>query len=205
MPRKQCQYKGCGCSENLTEITAAEEDFCRCLVDAQFKWSDFKRRPDSGVFKVKTWLCEEHLPEGLAYADLLGARVAKIIGGELFFGEVSHVAGFSRESRHLATTQQLCKGKHDYHRSCIRSLRLSRSSHTVQQAAPLSCRLCSSGPGCGITAHARIYGCVRCCAFDNWACNWATAVWANAKHTTLLRSALARLGVARYALHITVS
>ena len=33
-------------------------------------------------------------------ADLLGVRVAKFVGGELLFGEVTHVGGFSRTSRH---------------------------------------------------------------------------------------------------------
>jgi hypothetical protein len=77
MPLKKCQWYGCH-NDDLTEITAAEEDFCKCLVAAQFGWRDFKRRPDSGtsaisgkMFKAKTWLCDEHLPEGLANADLL--------------------------------------------------------------------------------------------------------------------------------------
>ena len=106
MPLKKCQWYGCH-NEDLTEITAAEEDFCKCLVAAQFGWRDFKRRPDSGsaksgkMFKAKTWLCDEHMPEGLANADLLGVRVARFSGGELIFGEVSHVAGFCRESRHM--------------------------------------------------------------------------------------------------------
>ena len=57
MPRKECQYPGCRCTEDLTEITQgsqAKEGFCKCLVAAQFRWHDFKRRPDSGVFKAKS-------------------------------------------------------------------------------------------------------------------------------------------------------
>ena len=27
MPRKTCQYLGCSCSEGLTEVAAAQEDF----------------------------------------------------------------------------------------------------------------------------------------------------------------------------------
>jgi len=40
-------------------------------------------------------------PHGLEYADVLGARVTKIIGNELLFGEVLEVCGLSRESRRL--------------------------------------------------------------------------------------------------------
>ena len=32
MPLKKCQWYGCH-NEDLTEITAAEEDFCKCLED----------------------------------------------------------------------------------------------------------------------------------------------------------------------------
>ena len=45
MPRKECQYPGCRYTEDLTEITQAEEGFCKCLVAAQFRWHDFNQAP----------------------------------------------------------------------------------------------------------------------------------------------------------------
>lgn len=96
MVRKVCRFKGCSCTNNLFEVTAALEDFCSALMGARFNYRDFRRVPDSGVFKAKTWLCEEHVPDGLQDADLLGTRVAKIVDDELFFGEVTAIAGFSR-------------------------------------------------------------------------------------------------------------
>lgn len=96
MVRKECRFKGCRCTNNLFEVTAALEDFCSALMGARFDYRQFRRVSDSGAFKAKTWLCEEHVPAGLQDADLLGTRVAKIFGGELFFGEVTAIAGFSR-------------------------------------------------------------------------------------------------------------
>ena len=93
--------RGCYCREGLREVVAAEEDFCRVLLEVHTGWSGFSRVKDSGVFKAKTWLCEGCTPDGLDQADVLGARVAKTIGNELLFGEVVEVCGFSRESRHL--------------------------------------------------------------------------------------------------------
>ena len=96
MVRKVCRFKGCSCTNNLFEVTAALEDFCSALMGARFNNHEFRRVSDSGVFKAKTWLCEEHVPDGLQDADLLGTRVAKIVDDELFFGEVTAIAGFSR-------------------------------------------------------------------------------------------------------------
>ena len=58
------------------------------LHDVLFGWNGFKRVADNGVFKAKTWLCEEHTPQGLAEADMLGRRVAKFVGGQILFGEL---------------------------------------------------------------------------------------------------------------------
>ena len=83
------------------EITAAQEDFVRCLLEYEQDWDGFKRVPDSGKYKAKTWQCDRCQPTGLDRAELLGARVAKVIGGELFFGEITEICGFSRRSRQV--------------------------------------------------------------------------------------------------------
>ena len=101
MPVRKCRYPGCGCKDGLTEVTAEQESFCKALCDAQFGWNGFQRYADSGIFKAKTWLCEKHTPRGLAEADVLGARVARIDRGQLQFGEVISVAGHEGSSRFL--------------------------------------------------------------------------------------------------------
>ena len=40
---------------------------------------------ESTSARTGRWLCEEHKPNGLLNGDLLGARVAKIVGGQLLF------------------------------------------------------------------------------------------------------------------------
>jgi hypothetical protein len=109
MPRKECNFKRCSCKSGLREVTAAEETFCQCLIKVQFGWEGFARKPDGagGVFKVKTWLCEEHYPDGLEAAAMLGSRVARVIGGELLYGEVTHVAGFGRDTSSRVMEQRV--------------------------------------------------------------------------------------------------
>eukprot|EP00966_Prymnesium_polylepis_P005229 120570-Prymnesium_polylepis.1 len=101
MVRKECTYPRCRCKEGLVEVTTAQELFCKILLQAQTGWDGFTLKAGAGVFKAKTWLCEEHAPRGLEQAEPLGARVARVVDDELFFGEVTHVAGFSRVSRHV--------------------------------------------------------------------------------------------------------
>lgn len=87
MVRKECRFgkKGdeCRCKDGLKEVTGAQEALCKCLLQVQFGWDGFKRVPNSDRATSKTWLCEEHWPEGLEMGDLLGQRVAQEIGGEL--------------------------------------------------------------------------------------------------------------------------
>ena len=82
MVRKECAFPRCRCKVDLVEIGEAQEEFCSALMKAQFDWEGFARRPDSGVFKAKTWLCAEHqpVPDGLENGALLGARLARVIG-----------------------------------------------------------------------------------------------------------------------------
>ena len=101
MVRKECRFPGCKCNEGLREVTRREEAFCCVLMEVQKGWDGFSCVPDSGKFKSHTWLCEDHTPDGLDGADLIGERVAKLVGGQLFFGEVTEVSGFSRETRQL--------------------------------------------------------------------------------------------------------
>jgi hypothetical protein len=85
----------------LVEVTAAQENLCKILIEAETGWDGFKRVPNAVGATAKTWLCEECKPDGLELADLLGARVAKTMGGQLFFGEVTEVASIGHATRHL--------------------------------------------------------------------------------------------------------
>jgi hypothetical protein len=85
----------------LIEITAAQEAFCSVLLEVQEEWSDFKRRPPSNGRELKTFLCAAHCPRSLSKADVLGSKVARLVCGELQFGEVVDICGFSKHTRHL--------------------------------------------------------------------------------------------------------
>ena len=67
MVRKECAFPKCRSKEGLSEVTAHRTGglLCRCLLQAQRGWDGFDLKTGSGVFKAKTWLCEEHYPEGL--------------------------------------------------------------------------------------------------------------------------------------------
>ena len=101
MPRKECKFDGCKCKEGLRPVPAALATFCKVLLECEHGWDGFARHAESHPDQIKTYLCEEHWPAGLERGDVLGERVAQIIGGELFFGEVVEICGISRMTRHL--------------------------------------------------------------------------------------------------------
>ena len=108
MVRSVCRFPKCLCKDDLTEVTAAQEPLCKVLLEYHFGWDGFKRVPDSAKATSKTWLCKECWPKGLEFGDLLGERVAKVVGDQLFFGKVVEVCGISHTTRHLTSRVKGC-------------------------------------------------------------------------------------------------
>ena len=101
MPAKECGGVRCRCKQNLLEITPVQEAFVSAVLDAVGEIEEWKRRPDYGKDKTKTWLCLACFP----YADtlsscLIGKSVAKKhAGGTLVFGVVTNVADVFHATR----------------------------------------------------------------------------------------------------------